>query len=1093
MSARRSARRLSAAALLLAAVAAVAAAPVLAGDAHAQARYDPPLKQHERVLAQAVVCNDGLELVLRSSNGSPACVGAAAKESLLARGWATEPPDVPRAPSIDLTEEERAWLADNPIRMSYDPYWPPFEFTNADGELDGLAAAYMAEFERLIGTDFEVVQSPDWPGALDAVRAGEADVLFVTGDTPDRREFMGFTQPYMTLATVMITLGERDMAPEDLAAAKVGTIRGYEVEAWLDENRPDVSYIPLDEGLAFTALQAGDIDVLLWFWEIAEYKARLAGVDGLYNAGDTGHAMDVGVAYALADPTLGSIIEKAMGAVTDVDRDRMLNEAVMARPSQEMIAAASMSIVVPDDEAPPELPALALSASEEAWLSSAPKIRVAYDPDWPPIEFNMHGEIAGLSAAYIQLATTMTGAEFVPVQKDDWSGALAAVRSSEADVLFSLARTSDREEFLGFTAPHTVLPWHIVTASARTIEAEDLGTIKVGTIKDYSIEAWLAKNRPDVRYSSYPNYAELLDALRSDEIEAFVEVWPVASMRAEMAGMEVYSAGELGESLSLSAGYAKSNVILGSIMKKVIAAIPQDLKDEFEAGLVPPPAEPTLALTPAEETWLADNPVVQVAYDPDFAPFEYIDGDGELGGPARAYMDRFAGLMGVSFELVDAETWSDSLEAMRTGDADVMFMVAVTEEREEFMGFTEPHTVLTWDMITRGDAEGVTAESLKDLRVGGMKDYAVVAWLGENMPEVRVTTFDSHAAAFTALGSDEIDVFVDTWASSRYAAEVAGIDDLVNAGPLDATLELAISYSKNNNAALGSILAKALAEVPDSERERLAAMMPGPGEGPAPQQQQMQQQDGGANATGGFELAADESAWVEANPAVRVAYDPDAAPFESIGENGELKGLARAYMDRLSNMTGLSFEPIEAASWTASLDAMRAGNADVMFIALDTEDRRDYMTFSEPHTRLAWDMLTLGDEGRPNLTAADLESLRVGAITDYAIVAQAAKAMPEVVITEYDTHAEVFDALKNNRLDVFIESWTSALPEAAEYGAENDLNYAGSLDIAAEMRMGYSKQADPMLVQILVKAFSAIPDAEKQELERQTLVAPPGG
>ena len=211
MSARTAARRLAStlpAAVLLVAVAAVAAAPALAGDASAQAAYDPPLKQHERVLAQAVVCNDGLDLVIKSSDGSPACVGMGAKQALLARGWATEPPDVPRAPSIDLTDDERAWLAANPIRMSYDPYWPPFEFTNADGEFDGLAAAYMAEFERLIGTDFVLVQSPDWPGALDAVRAGEVDVLPTTGDTPDRREFMGFAPPYMTLSTAMITLGE---------------------------------------------------------------------------------------------------------------------------------------------------------------------------------------------------------------------------------------------------------------------------------------------------------------------------------------------------------------------------------------------------------------------------------------------------------------------------------------------------------------------------------------------------------------------------------------------------------------------------------------------------------------------------------------------------------------------------------------------------------------------------------------------------------------------------------------------------------------------------------------------------------------------
>ena len=1083
MSARLSARRLAStlpAAALLVAVAA-AAAPALAGDAFAQAAYDPPLKQHERVLAQAVVCNDGLELVIKSSDGSPACVGMEAKQALLARGWATEPPDVPSAPSIDLTDEERAWLADNPIRISYDPYWPPFEFTNADGEFDGLAAAYMAEFERLIGADFVLVQSPDWPGALDAVRAGEVDVLPTTGDTPDRREFMGFAPPYMTLSTVMITLDGEDISTDELAGKKVGTIRGYEVEDWLDENRPDVAYIPLDEGLAFTALQARDIDVLLWFWEIADYKAQMAAVDGLYNAGDVGHMMDVSVAYALTDPTLGAIIEKAMDAITDVDRARMLNEAIMARPPPEMIAAASMAIAVPDDEAPMDIPSLDLSASEQAWLASSPKIRVAYDPDWPPIEFDMDGEVAGLSAAYMQLAAVMTGAEFVPVPKDDWSGALAAVRSGEADVLFSLARTADREEFLGFTAPHTVLPWHIVTASARTIEAEDLGTIKVGTIRDYSIEEWLGDNRPDVRFTSYPDYGELLDALRSDEIEAFVEVWPVAAARAGMAGMEVYRAGELGESLALSAGYAKNNMILGSIMKKAIVAIPDDLKDEAQANLVPPPPESTLMLTPAEETWIANNPVVQVAYDPDFAPFEYIDGAGELGGPSRAYMDRFADLMGVSFEPIKAGTWSESLEAMRTGDADVMFMVAVTEERKEFMGFTEPHTSLTWDMITRGDAGMVTAEGLKDLRVGAVRDYAVVAWLEASMPEVRVTEFDSHAAAFTAMGSGEIDVFVDTWASSVYAAELAGITDLANAGPLEATLDLAVAYSKNNNAALGSILAKALAEVPKSERERLASMMPGPGQEPAE----------AGDGPEPFALTGEESAWAAENPTVRVAYDPDAAPFESIGEDGELAGLARSYMDRLAGMTGLEFELIEAATWTESLEAMRSGDADVMFIALVTEERKEFMKFTEPHTRLPWDMLTLGPDGRTNLTAADLPGLKVGAIRDYAIFAQAAEALPDVDIMPYDSHADAFDALKSGELDVFIESWTSVLLAAAEYGAADDLYYAGSLDLAAEMRVAYSNEADPMLGQIIKRAFSAIPDEEKQDLEMKTLTPPP--
>ena len=1072
-------------ALALLAVAAAAAMPSLAGEALAQASYDPPLVQHERVLAQAVVCNEGLELVIRGAGGAPACVSPGAKAVLLERGWGAEPPDVPRTPSIALTDDERAWLAANPIRASYDPYWPPFEFTNADGQFDGLSAAYMAEFERLIGSDFEVVDSPDWPGALQAVRDGRVDVLFMTGDTPDRREFLGFAPPITTLTTVMITLGD-DVDAGDLGSKNVGTIRGYEVEAWLDENRPDVAYIPFDEGLAFTALQAGDIDVLLWFWEVADYKARLAGVEGLYNAGETGHSMDVGVAYTLASPNVGTIVEKAMAAVSEVDRDRMLNEAVMARPTPAMIASSSMSVAVPDEAPPMETQQLDLTASERAWLGSGPTIRVAYDPDWPPIEFDIDGEVAGLSAAYMQMAQAITGAEFVSAPSDSWAEALDSMRTGEADVMFAVARTGDRESFMGFTGPHTTLPWHIVTASDRSVEAEDLGTLRVGTLEGYSVEAWLEENRPDIRFTSYANYEDLLADLETGKIEAFIEVWPVASMRAGMSGMQVFKAGQLGASIQLSIGYTSANPVLGSIMTKFADAVPEEFSMSVAADLVPPPMAPTLALSPGEAAWIADNPVVQVAYDPDVPPYEYIDeGTGELAGLTRSYMDRFSSLMGVQFEPVELGTWTEALDAMRSGDADVMFMVPVTEEREEFMGFTEPHTSLTWDMLTIGEPRAVGDDELADLRVGAVKDYAIVSWIGENLPEVRVTEFDDHAAALTALDAGDLDVFVDSWGSSWYAAQRAGIDDLNNAGSLGPPLDLVIGYSKNNNRVLGSILAKALAEVPVEERQRLASLV-----APPPPGQDGEGQDAAAmQEQQPLELTDEEAVWVSDNPSVMVAYDPEFEPYEYIDEGtGELVGLTRSYMDRFASLTGLEFEPAMLGTWAEALDAMRSGDADVMFMVAETEERRDFMGFTEPHTSPTWDLIAIGGGDMELEGAGDLEGLEAGTIRGYAVVSWLAENAPGADVAEYDGHAAALAALESGEIKVFVDTWPSAQAAAQDAGVEG-LYKAGSLDTALDMRIGYSTAGDDddgsVLGSILAKALAAVPADERAMLASQ--------
>jgi hypothetical protein len=52
--------------------------------------YLPPVKQMKMgITAEEVTCNEGKELIFKSSDGSPKCVSMVAAEKLVARGWAT--------------------------------------------------------------------------------------------------------------------------------------------------------------------------------------------------------------------------------------------------------------------------------------------------------------------------------------------------------------------------------------------------------------------------------------------------------------------------------------------------------------------------------------------------------------------------------------------------------------------------------------------------------------------------------------------------------------------------------------------------------------------------------------------------------------------------------------------------------------------------------------------------------------------------------------------------------------------------------------------------------------------------------------------
>lgn len=217
--------------------------------------------------------------------------------------------------------------------------------------------------------------------------------------------------------------------------------------------------------------------------------------------------------------------------------------------------------------------------------------------------------------------------------------------------------------------------------------------------------------------------------------------------------------------------------------------------------------------TDEEKTaWVVNN-TITVSYDRDAAPFEFINTEGELDGLAGEYMSAIMNVTGAEFELADSiETWSDALDAVRNRQADVMFIVIETENRTEYMGFTEPHTEYTWDIITVGN-RNITTDNMAEYNVTTIRDYAVESWLDENMPDVNYTSVDSHEEALTSLKDGDTDVFVDSWVTATYHADESGMEDLYNSGTLE-TQHLRIGY-RSDLPILGAILQDALDRIPD--------------------------------------------------------------------------------------------------------------------------------------------------------------------------------------------------------------------------------------------------------------------------------------
>lgn len=234
--------------------------------------------------------------------------------------------------------------------------------------------------------------------------------------------------------------------------------------------------------------------------------------------------------------------------------------------------------------------------------------------------------------------------------------------------------------------------------------------------------------------------------------------------------------------------------------------------EDTMAGKVP-------ELTEEEREWVVENPTINVAYDPSWPPLEYIDKNGDLAGLATEYMPRLESRTGLDFVPIQVANWTDALESIRDGRADIIISITDTEERQEFMGFTTPHTTVSVDMLTLGPQE-ISVESLSELNVATVKDYSIESWLQESHPEVVYTSFETPATAIEALDMGHADVFLDSWIMASHIAAEKGIEGMYNAGPTGSEFALSIGFQKDMHE-LGAILQKALDTIHEDERMQI--------------------------------------------------------------------------------------------------------------------------------------------------------------------------------------------------------------------------------------------------------------------------------
>ena len=369
-----------------------------------------------------------------------------------------------------------------------------------------------------------------------------------------------------------------------------------------------------------------------------------------------------------------------------------------------------------------------------------------------------------------------------------------------------LFKNEQREQWADFSLPiHNVQTGIIYNRSInKKTKLRELNDIKVSTQTHSFQELYIRKNYPNLAQTTYDNADELLGQLLNNEVQAVVDElpWLIAQLAKNgLSGVFVIS----------------DEVIVSNNVFAVITKGQPKLLDKINAGIENIPLNdiielekkwlPTLkpffsknaflaSLTLSERKWLQNNRNFSIGFDPNLAPFEFIDKNGFFSGLSSDYIKYANELLGINMIPKYGLTWLEAFDAFKNGEIDMMSGAIVTKERLKIMDFTNSYIDMPTAIITRRDS--FYADNMNSLnhKVLGLVDGDFIKFVRDDYPNIKIKIVESAVEGLAILQAGVIDAFITPIAVANYEIDKGGMHDLIITAFSPYNLKLSMAIRK---------------------------------------------------------------------------------------------------------------------------------------------------------------------------------------------------------------------------------------------------------------------------------------------------------
>ncbi len=481
--------------------------------------------------------------------------------------------------------------------------------------------------------------------------------------------------------------------------------------------------------------------------------------------------------------------------------------------------------------------------------------------------------------------------------------------------------------------------------------------------------------------------------------------------------------------------------------------------------------EPIVDLTDEQWAWLAEHDVIRIGVDPEYAPYSFIDNNGAYVGVAMDFMALLGEQLGVEFEVVPGLSWPEIINGAQDRSLDVIVTAVQTEERDQFLDFTEIYLPTPLVIMTRADDDRIqTPADLVNKTVALVDGYS-----SSQRVQNEHTTIDPYLVAtplegLFAVSAGNADAYVGVLGINLYLASNYGVQNLQIATQYDLQGNGQRLAVRNDWSELAPILEKTLNAIPEEQKSQIFQKW-------IPVQFEEEE-----TVPENLMLTDEEMAWLAEHPVIQIAADPNYAPIEFRNASGEFQGVSADYLEEIGTMLGISFAYTTADTWGEVIVQMENRELDLLSAAVQTSDREQFAEFTTPYLTLPTVIFTHDDVSFIS-DLSQLEGQKVAVVRGFAIIDYLAQAYPDIELVETDDVADALQKVSQKEASAYIGDILTT-GYYIRQGNYQNIKVSGESPYQIELAMGVRNDW-PIFATILQKSLDVLSTEERDLITRK--------